>query len=176
MAGHAWLTPAPALDAMADGRLSMWLPTSSTLQQLEHVARSRPIRARLAPGRLGVIVVDDVSPEVTRIVMPAGGGVAGQPVNAYLVGRRRFVLMTPVTRPAPRSIARSRSRPRAAAHEAVALTHVDPDHAAGAEAVAEILGIPVLTGPGGGRPLHTPCGNWPISSSSAPATSGFGRS
>jgi glyoxylase-like metal-dependent hydrolase (beta-lactamase superfamily II) len=35
----------------------------------------------------------------------------------------------------------------------VALTHVDPDHAAGAEAVAEILGIPVLAGPGAGRPL-----------------------
>ena len=27
--------------------------------------------------------------------MPAGGGVAGQPVSAYLVGRRRFVLVDP---------------------------------------------------------------------------------
>jgi glyoxylase-like metal-dependent hydrolase (beta-lactamase superfamily II) len=42
---------------------------------------------------------------------------------------------------------------RGGAIEAVALTHVDADHAAGAEALAERLGIPVLTGPGGGRPL-----------------------
>ncbi len=33
------------------------------------------------------------------------------------------------------------------------LTHVDPDHAAGAEAVAQTLGIPVFVGPGGGRSL-----------------------
>ena len=33
--------------------------------------------------------------DVVRIVMPAGGGVAGQPVNAYLVGRRSFVLVDP---------------------------------------------------------------------------------
>ena len=37
--------------------------------------------------------------------------------------------------------------------EAVALTHVDPDHAAGAEAVAWRLKIPVVAGPGAGRPL-----------------------
>ena len=42
---------------------------------------------------------------------------------------------------------------RGGAIEAVALTHVDPDHAAGAEAAAEVLGVPVFTGPGGGRPL-----------------------
>ena len=36
---------------------------------------------------------------------------------------------------------------------AIALTHVDPDHAAGAEAVAEQLAIEVVVGPGGGRPL-----------------------
>ena len=45
---------------------------------------------------------------------------------------------------------------RAGAIEAVALTHVDPDHAAGAQAVAEILGIPVFVGPGGGASLPYP--------------------
>jgi len=33
----------------------------------------------------------------------------------------------------------------------VLLTHVDPDHAAGAEAVAERAGVPVFVGPGGGE-------------------------
>ena len=112
------------------------------------------IRARLSPGRLGEIGVEELSPEVTRIVMPAGGGVAGQPVSAYLVGRRRFVLVDPGDPTGPAldralEIAASRDGPI----EAVALTHVDPDHAAGTEAVAERLGIPVLAGPGGGRPL-----------------------
>ena len=154
VAGHAWLTPADALAAMADHRLAMWIPTSTTLQQLEHVVSLDEIRTRLSPGRLGEITVEEISPEVTRIVMPAGGGVAGQPVSAYLVGRRRFVLIDPGDPTGPaldRALGIAASR--GGAIEAVALTHVDPDHAAGAEAVAERLGIRVLTGPGGGRPL-----------------------
>ena len=38
VAAHAWLRPTDALAAMAAGRLTLWLPTSTTLQQLEHVA------------------------------------------------------------------------------------------------------------------------------------------
>jgi len=151
---HAWHRPADALDAMADGQLAMWLPTSTTLQQLEHVGSIEEIRTRLAPGQLGRIEVDEVSPEVTRIVMPAGGGVAGQPVCAYLVGRRRFVLIDPGDPTGPAlDRALEIALGRGGAIEAVALTHVDPDHAAGAEAVAERLGIPVLAGAGGGRRL-----------------------
>ena len=37
--------------------------------------------------------------------------------------------------------------------DGIALTQVDPDHAAGTEALAQILRIPVVAGPGGGRPL-----------------------
>jgi glyoxylase-like metal-dependent hydrolase (beta-lactamase superfamily II) len=132
----------------------MWVPTSTTLQQLEHVRSFEDVAARLAPRRLGEIVVEELSPEVTRIVMPAGGGVAGQPVAAYLVGRRRFVLVDPGDPTGPaldRALEIATSR--RGAIEAVALTHVDPDHAAGSEAVAERLGIPVLAGPGAGRRL-----------------------
>jgi glyoxylase-like metal-dependent hydrolase (beta-lactamase superfamily II)/8-oxo-dGTP pyrophosphatase MutT (NUDIX family) len=151
---HAWLRPTDALAAMADRRLTMWLPTSTTLQQLEHVTSIDEIRKRLAPGTLGAVELDELSGEVTRIVMPAGGGVAGQPVCAYLVGRRRFVLVDPgdPTGPGLEQVL-AFAAARGGAIEAIALTHVDPDHAAGAEAVAERLGIPVMTGPGGGRPL-----------------------
>ncbi len=83
---HAWRRPTDALEAMADGRLAMWLPTSTTLQQLEHARSVEEIRARLAPGTLGPVEVEEPVPGVTRIVMPAGGGVAGQPVCAYLAG------------------------------------------------------------------------------------------
>ena len=154
VAAHAWVRPTDALAAMVAGRLAMWLPTSTTLQQLQHVGSIEEIRERLAPGPLGVVAVDELSPEVTRIVMPAGGGVAGQPVCAYLVGHRRFVLIDPGDPTGPgidRAVELATAR--GGAIEAVALTHVDPDHAAGAEAVAESLDIPVFAGPGGGRTL-----------------------
>ena len=64
----------------------------------------------------------------------------------------------------------------------IALTQVDPDHAAGTEALAEILGIPVVAGMGGGRPLpysvreladgeSLPFGDVPIRAVAAPGPS-----
>ena len=148
-----WIRPADALDAMADGRIGMWLPTSSTLQQLEHLAGAADL-GRLVPGALGEIAVDQPASDVVRIVMPAGGGVAGQPVCAYLVGRRRIVLVDPGD---PTGPALERCLDLVAARggdiTAIALTHVDPDHHAGAEGLAERLDIPVLAGPGAGRRL-----------------------
>ena len=154
VAGHVWLTPAAALAAMADGELTMWMPTSGTLQQLRHVAFIGEIRERLAPGRLDEPSVEILSPEVTRIVMPAGGGVAGQPIAAYLVGRSRFVLVDPGDPTGPAlQLAMAVAAERAGTIAAIALTQVAPDHAGGAEGLAEILEIPVLVGPGGGRTL-----------------------
>jgi glyoxylase-like metal-dependent hydrolase (beta-lactamase superfamily II) len=130
----------------------MWLPTSTTLEQLAHASSIEEIGERLAPGRLGEVVVEDVAADVTRIEMPAGGGVAGQPVNAYLIGRTELVLVDPGD---PTGDALDRAIEVVAVRRgriaAIALTHADPDHAAGAEAVAEQLGIAVLVGPGGGR-------------------------
>lgn len=151
---HAWLRPTDALEAMADGRVEMWLPTSTTLQQLEHLRSITEIRERLAPRPLATVLVEDVAPSVTRIVMPAAGGVAGQSVNAYLVGSRELVLVDPGDPTGPaleRCLALAADR--GAAIRAIALTHVDPDHAAGAEALAGRLAIPVHVGPGGGRSL-----------------------
>jgi glyoxylase-like metal-dependent hydrolase (beta-lactamase superfamily II)/8-oxo-dGTP pyrophosphatase MutT (NUDIX family) len=148
-----WFRPADALDAMADRRIGMWLPTSSTLQQLEHVADQADIE-RLAPGELGDITVDQAAPDVIRVVMPAGGGVAGQPVCAYLVGRHRIVLVDPGDPTGP-ALERCLEivASRGGAITAIALTHADPDHHGGAEGLAERLGIPVLAGPGAGRRL-----------------------
>lgn len=148
-----WHTPRDALDAMADGRLAMWLPTSTTLQQLEHVETAADL-SRLSPGLLGEVEVADMGFDVVRIVMPAGGGVAGQPVCAYLVGRRSSVLVDPGDPTGP-GLERCLEvvAARGGSIDAIALTHVDPDHHAGAEALAERLGVPVLVGPGGGREL-----------------------
>ncbi len=151
---QAWHRPIDALESMAAGGLGMWLPTSTTLVQLAHASSIEEIAERLAPGRLGEVAVDVVAADVIRIEMPAGGGIAGQPVNAYLVGRAAFVLVDPGD---PTGEALDRALEVAAERGgrimAIALTHADPDHAAGAEAVAERLGIPVLVGPGGGRHL-----------------------
>ena len=163
--------------AMADGRLAMWLPTSTTLQQLEQATSIEEIRDRLAPAPLGAVEVERLSPGVTRIVMPAGGGVAGQPVCAYLVGDRRFVLIDPGDPTGP-AIERAIEIAKAAGGsiEAVALTHVDPDHAAGAEAVALRLGIPVLAGPDVAGRCPTRSGRWATGSCWASATSRSGPS
>jgi glyoxylase-like metal-dependent hydrolase (beta-lactamase superfamily II)/8-oxo-dGTP pyrophosphatase MutT (NUDIX family) len=151
---QAWHRPIDALESMAAGVLGMWLPTSTTLMQLAHARSIEDIGERLAPGRLGDVVVEEVAADVIRIEMPAAGGVAGQPVNAYLVGRKAFVLLDPGD---PTGEALDRAIEEAAGRGgrivAIALTHADPDHAGGAEAVAEQLGIPVLVGPGGGRHL-----------------------
>ncbi len=151
---HAWLRPLDALAAMADGRLALWLPTSTTLQQLAYATSIEDIRERATPWRLGEVQIEPVTSTIIRVVMPAAGGVAGQPVCAYLVGDHRFVLVDPGDPTGPgldRTIELVAAR--GGAIEAVVLTHVDPGHAAGAEAAAEVLGVPVFTGPGGGRPL-----------------------
>lgn len=149
VAGHAWLTPSAALRAMADAAFGMWVPTSATLQQLEHVGSIAEIRVGLAPGPLGAVEVETIAPEITRIVMPAGGGVAGQPVCAYLVGRRRLVLIDPGD-PTGQALDRAVAiaSEREGAIKAIALTHADPDHAGGAEGLALTLDVPIVAGPG----------------------------
>jgi glyoxylase-like metal-dependent hydrolase (beta-lactamase superfamily II)/8-oxo-dGTP pyrophosphatase MutT (NUDIX family) len=154
VAGHRWLTPAAGLAAMGRGEIGMWLPTSATLQQLEHVTSIEQARERLAPGRLGAIEVEAISAEVVRIVMPAGGGVAGQPVCSYLVGRTAHVLVDPGDPTGPAlDAAMDVAARRGGSIVGIALTQVDPDHAAGTEALAEMLGIPIVAGPGGGQSL-----------------------
>jgi glyoxylase-like metal-dependent hydrolase (beta-lactamase superfamily II)/8-oxo-dGTP pyrophosphatase MutT (NUDIX family) len=182
VADYRWSTPAAALAAMAGGELGMWLPTSATLQQLEHVTSIEEARERLTPRPLGRLVQEQISPELRRIVMPAGGGVAGQPVCAYLVGRRSHVLIDPGDPTGPAlDVAIAEAAARGGSIVGIALTQVDPDHAAGTEALAEILGIPVVCGPGGGRPLPyevqelgdgvLPFGDVPIRAVAAPGPS-----
>ena len=154
---HGWHRPVDALESMATGDLAMWLPTSTTLTQLLHVTSIDEVRERMAPGRLGGVVVEQISDDIVRIEMPAGGGVAGQPVNAYLIGREQFVLIDPGD-PTGEGLDRAvaEAAQRGGSIVAIALTHSDADHAAGAESLREQLGIEVFVGPGGGRYLPHP--------------------
>lgn len=154
LAAHAWHRPLDALRSMAVGELDMWLPTSMTLVQLWHVTTVDEIRSRLGPELLGDVEAEDIAADILRIEMPAGGGVAGQPVNAYLVGRERFVLIDPGDPTGPgleRAIEEAAAR--GGTIEAILLTSTEPDHASGAESLREQLGIEVLVGRGGGGTL-----------------------
>lgn len=154
VAAHGWHRPKAALDAMAFGDLQMWLPTSTTLTQLMYADSIDDVRDRLTPGPLAGIEVEEIAAEIIRIRMPAGGGVAGQPIDAYLVGRERFVLIDPgdPTGPGLDRAVEEATR-RGGKIEAIALTCAEPDHAGGAESLREQLGIEVLVGPGGGNHL-----------------------
>jgi glyoxylase-like metal-dependent hydrolase (beta-lactamase superfamily II) len=151
---HGWHTPRAALDAMADGRLGMWLPTSTTLQQLEHASSVEDIADAAADPVERAPVVESIDDTVVRITMPAGGGVAGQPIDSYLVGRRAHVLVDPGDPTGPGlDVAIALAAERGGRIAAIALTHVDADHAAGAEALAEMLEVPVLASPVRARDL-----------------------
>jgi len=151
---HRWLTARDALEAMAAGELAMWVPTCATLQQLEFVAGIDDIVARIAPGPAPAPRVVGQRPGLTRIVVGAAGAVPGQTANAYLVGRREVVVVDPGD---PSDAAADAILGAVAADGgrlvAIALTHVDPDHAAGAEAFALRLDLPILAGVGAGHDL-----------------------
>jgi glyoxylase-like metal-dependent hydrolase (beta-lactamase superfamily II)/8-oxo-dGTP pyrophosphatase MutT (NUDIX family) len=151
---HRWLTARDALDAMADGEVGMWVPTCATLQQLEFAAGFEEIARRIVPGDAPAPRVVREQPGFTRIVAGSAGAVPGQTVNTYLVGQGDVVVVDP----GDPSDAAADAILGAVAEDggrlvSIALTHADPDHAAGAEALALRLDLPVLVGPGAGRDL-----------------------
>jgi glyoxylase-like metal-dependent hydrolase (beta-lactamase superfamily II)/8-oxo-dGTP pyrophosphatase MutT (NUDIX family) len=151
---HRWLTPRAALESMARGEIGLWVPTSVTLQQLAFVSSFAEIRERLAPRPSGAVTVDDVGGGVVRIGLPGAAGVGGQRINAYVVGDRNVVVIDPgdpsgAAIDAIAEVVASRGGRIAA----IAVTSAAPDHAAGAEALAGGLGIPILAGPNGGPEL-----------------------
>jgi glyoxylase-like metal-dependent hydrolase (beta-lactamase superfamily II)/8-oxo-dGTP pyrophosphatase MutT (NUDIX family) len=151
---HRWLTARDALDAMADGEVAMWVPTCATLQQLEFAAGFDEIAERIVPGAVPAPRVVGERPGLSRVVLGSAGAVPGQTVNAYLVGRGEVVVVDPGD---PSDAAADAILGTVAADggrlAAIALTHADPDHAAGAEALALRFDLPILAGPDAGRDL-----------------------
>lgn len=161
IAAQRWLTPRAALDAMAGGELAMWLPTSVTLQQLEHVRSIDDVRTLLAVDLDRSVArasaAEEVEPGIRRLVLGGAAGVPGQSVNAWLVGRRELVVVDPGD---PSEEATDAIVSAASSGDGrivgVALTHADPDHHAGGEHLREGLGVAVFAGPGAGRDLPYP--------------------
>jgi len=84
----------------------------------------------------------------------AAGALPGRLGSATLHGRRDLVLVDPGD-PSEAALDAITDvvAARGAAIRAIVLTATDPDHAAGAEALAIPLGLPILMAPGGGRRL-----------------------
>jgi glyoxylase-like metal-dependent hydrolase (beta-lactamase superfamily II) len=151
---HRWLTARDALEAMADGEVGMWVPTCATLQQLEFAAGFDEIAQRIVPGNPPAPRVVRERPGLTRIVVGSAGAVPGQTVNTYLAGQGEVVVVDPGD---PSDVAADAILGAVAEDGgrlvSIVLTHADPDHAAGAEAFALRLDLPVLAGPGASRDL-----------------------
>ncbi len=154
VAAHAWLTPRAALAAMADGAIAMWPPTSTTLQRLERARSFVGIRAGLIRGPELPIRVERVEPRLAVLTGRSTFGPGGRPVNTVLVGRQEVVVVDPgdpdeeVLDAIEAIVAAGGGR-----IVAIALTHVDPGHAAGSAELSERTAAPVLVGPGGAAPL-----------------------
>lgn len=156
-AGHVWLTPSAALDEMAERRIAMWTPTSTTLQQLVAARGLDDVRHHLSPlarGAEQAEAVDHPAPGIARIRSGAAGGIPGQAVDTFLVGLDRLVVVDPGD-PGDEAAATLAgiAAGLGARLAAVLLTAPVPDHAGGAEGLALRFGIPVRAAAGARRVL-----------------------
>jgi 8-oxo-dGTP pyrophosphatase MutT (NUDIX family) len=156
VADHAWLTPGRALDGLAAREIDMWVPTTSVLERLaETGARTAAdVTATLTMARVEPPRIVSESETEVRFAFSAAGALPGRACVTRLVGRRDLVVVDPgdPSEAAIRAIDDTVAR-RDGAIRAIVLTASDPDHAAGAEALAIPRQAPVLVAPGGGRHL-----------------------
>jgi hypothetical protein len=153
---HRWVSPAIALDQRAAGDIDMWVPTSSVLERLVETGATNAAQLgeRLAIGPTAPPRIVEEGPTFVRFAFGAVGAVPGRQGSSTLHGTRELVLVDQgdPSDAALDAIAAAVHR-RDGAIRAIVLTAPDPDRAAGAEAVAHPLGIPILVAPGAGRNL-----------------------
>jgi 8-oxo-dGTP pyrophosphatase MutT (NUDIX family) len=157
VADHRWLTPRDALAEMAAGRIDLWPPTSTTLQQLAPARDLEDVRRHLEPVEAARRpAVERLTTAVARITFAAAGAIAGQTVDAYLVGTSRLVVVDPgdPSDQAAEAVIALAARDDARV-TAILLTSPVPDHAAGAETLALRLDVPILASPGASAVLSS---------------------
>jgi 8-oxo-dGTP pyrophosphatase MutT (NUDIX family) len=157
VADHRWLAPRDALAEMAAGRIDLWPPTSTTLQQLAPAHDLEDVRRHLEPmDAARPPAVERLGPAVSRITFGGAGGIPGQAVDAYVVGRTRLVVVDPgdPSDEAAETVVDLAARDGARI-AAILLTAPVPDHAAGAETLALRLDVPILASPGASAVLSS---------------------
>ncbi len=154
--GHIWLTPDAALDQLAAAEIAMWVPTTSALERLMETGATNAadVRARLPMTSTSAPSFLEESPTLVRFAFGAAGGLPGRIGASTLHGDRELVLVDPgdPSDAALGAIEAAVTR-RGGRITAIVLTSTDPDHAAGAEALAIPLEVPILVAPGAGRRL-----------------------
>ena len=150
---HTWLTPdrrAPGHGGRVIGDVAADELDAATARACSVDRRdARPPGARTARRDRGRRTSRPRSPGSSCRPVAAW---PASPINAYLVGHRRHRADRPGRPDRPRpGRAINLATARGGTIDAICLTQVDPGHAGGAEALAEVLGIPVLGGPGAGR-------------------------
>ncbi|HET9613170.1 MAG TPA: MBL fold metallo-hydrolase, partial [Candidatus Limnocylindrales bacterium] len=156
VAGHVWLSPTAALDALGRREIEMWVPTTSVLERLVEIGgrRAADVAERIRIGPLLPPIVELETDERVLLRCSGAGGLPGRACETELVGTRDVVVVDPgdPSEDAIRAIEAAVAR-RGGTIRAVVLSAPDPDHAGGAEAIAIPDGVPVLAAPGAGRHL-----------------------
>jgi glyoxylase-like metal-dependent hydrolase (beta-lactamase superfamily II) len=158
VAAYRWQTPREALEDWVAARIDVWPPTSTTLAQLREVRGLDEVRERLSPVRPALKPeVQPIADALVRVRCHGAGGIPGQTVDTWVVGRRRLVVVDP-------------GDPNDAAAEAIlgvaaaaggtiqaiaALTSPVPDHAAGAVGLSiRAGGAPICAARWAGSAFH----------------------
>ena len=153
VADHRWITPRDALAEMDAGAIDLWPPTSTTLQQLAPARDLDDVRRHLASVAPATEpVAERLSPAIVRLTLWRAGAIPGQSVDAWLVGRRRVVVVDPgdPSDEAADAIA-GLLDDTGATLTGILLTAPVSDHAAGAEMLAIRHEAPILASAGAGR-------------------------
>ena len=142
---HRWVRPGDALKGIASGDVRLWLPTFATIQQLDALGDPAGLARLPEPGPWRLPEVRDLAPGIASIMLSGAGGVPGRTGTAWLVGREAVVLVDPGD-PAPEAAEAiyDAIAARGGRLEAIALSDVGPDCAAGAEGIAMRTGVPIL--------------------------------
>jgi 8-oxo-dGTP pyrophosphatase MutT (NUDIX family) len=153
---HRWVSPARALKQLADGDIEMWIPTSSVVERLVEIGalNATEVGRKLNLARTRTPRIVEEAATVVRFAFGAVGGTPGREGSGALHGRRELLIVDPgdPSDEALDAIMAAFLR-RGGEIRAIVLTATDPDHAAGAEALARPLGAPILVAPGAGRHL-----------------------
>ena len=151
---HRWLRPIDALEAMADGRLSLWIPTSATLQRLARVRSLAEVPSALAAGPSAPLRVERPARDRIEIVASAAGGAPGSIVTTTVFGRHDLTVSDPGD-PSPEALAAilAAAGELGGTIEAIVITSADPERAAGADELGERTAAPVFAPIGAQRVL-----------------------
>jgi 8-oxo-dGTP pyrophosphatase MutT (NUDIX family) len=157
---HDWLAPGEALLRSVAGGIDLWPPTSATLRQLLGAQGASDVRSTLSPRSPAPSpVVDSILDGIRRVRLGSGGGVPGRVVDAWLVGRRRIVVVDPGD---PTDAGLEAVLGAAADADAeiagVVATSASPDRAAAAVGLALVAGAPLVASAVAAPAIGDPCG------------------